>query len=92
VKLKCWIGNLDGRRRGLVISTSKDKAREAIASGGGGRVSRAEFDGYWALQEDFYMRGLGALFKPDTLYTHEISHAEDTVLEWHEGRCKLSRT
>lgn len=32
-KLKMWIGNLDGRREGLVIATTKKRAIEIVGAG-----------------------------------------------------------
>lgn len=86
MKLKLWTGNLDGRRRGLVISASKERARKVVGAG------RREFEDYWRCRdEDFYMRGLGALFKVDTLYTTPIvtNGPHPNVEEWFEGRCPL---
>ncbi len=89
MKLKMWIGNLDGRRYGLVIATSKVKARAVI-----GRCSVKEFDDYWSLQDD-YLAGTRALLKPDTLYTAPISshgiRCRTDAQEWFEGRCPLPK-
>lgn len=41
MKLKCWIGNLDGTREGLVVETSKAKAAKVAGT------SLYDFDQYW---------------------------------------------
>lgn len=64
-KLRCWIGNLDGRDRGLVIAKTKKRAMEVI-----GRISRERFNGYWSELSDV---PLG--FQPETLYTIPFNDA-----------------
>lgn len=39
--MKCFTGNLDGTRRGLVCATSKVAAQKAVGT------SRGDFNGYW---------------------------------------------
>lgn len=73
-KLKMWIGNLDGVRQGLVISTSKNRARKIV------HTSLNEFNGYWALQPS-----VNELLEVDVLYTRKIRDGE----AWHIGRCPL---
>ena len=73
-KMKMWIGNLDGVRRGLVISSSKERARKIV------RASRAEFDGFWAEQPV-----VDKMLEPDTLYTRPNNRDQP----WAEGRCAL---
>lgn len=80
-KLKVWIGNLDGVRQGLVIATSKTRARKIINS------SAANFKDYW---REVPSEGYTFVFEPDTLYTCPIRtyHAAG-VVGWSKGRCKL---
>ncbi len=42
MKLKWWVGNLDGRNQGLVVETSKEKARKISHTG------LADFNNYWS--------------------------------------------
>lgn len=39
--VKCWVGNLDGTREGLVIASSKAKATKVIGT------SMNDFNSYW---------------------------------------------
>lgn len=56
-KLKCWFGNYDGIREGLIVSTSKKKA--AWIAG----CSVKTFDDYWHEQT------VPINVKPNVLYT-----------------------
>lgn len=60
-KLKMWIGNLDGRRQGLVIAASKTRARQILG------VGVTEFDGYWS------ERPVDTQFDPEVLYTRRFN-------------------
>jgi hypothetical protein len=70
--MRMWIGNLDGDRSGLVISSSKERARTIVGA------SRAEFDDYWARQS-----GVDQELESDVLYTRPISGG----VKWQQGRC-----
>lgn len=61
MKLKAWVGNYDGRRSGLVIASSKEKARRVVGS------SRADFDNYWTQTTAVYLT-----LEPETLYLRGI--------------------
>lgn len=76
-----WLGNLDGIRQGLIISSSKERARKLV------RASRAEFDGYWVAQCE-----VDPDKKPDTLYTRPgmASYTGDPP-PWIEGLCEMPR-
>lgn len=78
MKLKMWTGNLDGRREGLVIAPSKERAR-AIVGGG-----RANFDSYWTLQP-----AVDPTLDPEVLYTRPIIHRVQpgSSTAWQRGRC-----
>lgn len=79
--MKMWIGNLDGIRKGLVISRSKERARKIV------RASRAEFDGYWAVQAV-----VDTTKKPDTLYTQPgVASYVGEPPPWTEGLCEMSK-
>jgi hypothetical protein len=74
--MKMWIGNLDGSREGLVIASTKARARAII-----GTTSRSDFDGYWRLQPT-----VDPTLDPEVLYTRRFG-ARDAV--WFRGRCPL---
>ena len=72
---KMWIGNLDGSRSGLVVASSKKRAREIVGA------SRGEFENHWVLQT-----GIEQGLEPETLYTRPIVGAKQS---WQRGRCPL---
>lgn len=72
MKLRCWIGNYDGRQRGLVIAKSKAAARRAI----GGRCSTKDFEDYWHEDE----RGMALGLEPDVVYLQPMDARGDTVV------------
>lgn len=76
-----WIGNLDGLRQGLVIATSKVKARQII-----GRCSAHEFDSYWREQDD-----VDETLAPETLYTRPFTTDRGKGM-WFQGRCAVRRS
>ena len=76
-KRKMWIGNLDGDRRGLLIASSKERARQIVGT------SRRDFDDYWVLQPSVDP-GLEA----EVLYTKPI---EDNHGSWQQGRRRRER-
>jgi hypothetical protein len=59
-KLKMWIGNLDGRRQGLVIAKTKKRAMEVVG------VGRTDFDGYW------HECPIDTALEPEVLYTRKF--------------------
>lgn len=82
-KLKCWIGNYDGERQGMVIATSKRAARRVI------NVSAREFEDYWSEQ-----RVVPAGYEVEALYTRTLSRrllieATERDPGWVKGRCSL---
>ena len=77
MKMKMWIGNLDGRRAGLVIASSKERARKIVGTG------RSDFDGHWRLQP-----GVDASLEVEKLYTRKLTHAREQPA-WQLGQCPL---
>jgi hypothetical protein len=75
--MKMWIGNLDGDRQGLVIASSKERARKIVGT------SRNDFENYWALQANV---GQGLAF--EVVYTRPLRHRN---APWQQGRCRLER-
>lgn len=73
--MKMWIGNLDGDRSGLVISSSKERARKIIGA------SRADFEGYW-VRQSYVDQGL----EFEKLYTRP----SDGAARWQQGRCPIA--
>jgi hypothetical protein len=80
VKLKMWIGNLDGSRQGLVIAPTKARAREILGIGHG------DFDGYWTEQPAIY-----PALEPEVLYTRPIQRHRNDAAPWYRGHCPLIR-
>jgi hypothetical protein len=76
MKLKMWIGNLDGAREGLVITTSKKRAMKIIPTG------RADFDGHWREQPVD-----GGIAEYEVLYTRPLDRRGTRT--WVQGRCQL---
>jgi hypothetical protein len=74
-----WIGNLDGSRQGLVIVTSKARARKIAGS------SHNDFDGYWIEQPAIY-----PALDPEVLYTRPIQRHRNDAVPWYRGRCPLN--
>ena len=74
MKLKMWVGNLDGSREGLVIAPTKARARAIIGTG------NSDFDAYWRLLP------VDPRFKPEVLYTRRFGTGAET---WFRGRCPL---
>ncbi len=79
-KLKMWIaGNFDGSRQGLVITTTKEKARQIVGT------SRSDFDGYWTEQPAIY-----PALESEMLYTRPIiQRGPNDAVPWYRGRCPL---
>lgn len=75
-KLKMWVGNLDGRREGLVIAPSKKRAREII----GPRTSVTDFNSYWREWP------VDLRLEPEVLYTRRFNASMES---WFRGRCPL---
>ena len=78
MKMKMWIGNLDGSRAGLVIAPSKERARTIVGTG------RTDFDAYWKLQPH-----VDAALQPETLYTRPMRPGCPAA--WQPGRCPLEQ-
>ena len=79
MKLKMWIGNLDGSRQGLVIAASKARARTIVGT------SRGDFEDHWILQS-----GVDTALEPEVLYTRVFAERTATM-PWYRGRCPLIR-
>jgi hypothetical protein len=80
-KLKMWIGNFDGSRQGLVIASTKEKARQIIGT------SRSDFDGHWTQQP-----AVDQTLEPEVFYTRALSRRYETPAPWYRGRCPLIAT
>lgn len=63
MKLKCYIGNYDGLRGGLVLVPNKTQARKVV------RTSQRDFDDYWYEWEPAHGLIPVVNAKPLTLYT-----------------------
>ena len=79
--LRCWIGNYDGRREGLVIASTKGAARAAIPTG------RTDFERYWCEQADLP----ADVTEVEVLYTRPNigSWRGGGNRAWVRGRCVL---
>jgi hypothetical protein len=75
-KLKMWIGNLDGSRQGLVIASTKERARKIVGTG------RSDFDDHWTEQPRIY-----PALDPEILYTRPIDRRPADAVPWYRGRC-----
>ena len=73
-RMKMWIGNLDGDRAGLVIASSKERARQLVPT------SRSDFENYWVLQP-----GVDESLEFEVLYTRKLTHV-GPPLPWSQGR------
>jgi hypothetical protein len=78
-----YVGNYDGMRRGLVVTTSVEKA--AILA----RTSRRDFSLHWARCEEYSPEAYPQ-FLPETLYTSPIFAVSVSAAEWTVGRCHES--
>ncbi|MBE3110413.1 MAG: hypothetical protein IMZ46_07845 [Acidobacteria bacterium] len=76
-KLKMWTGNLDGRRQGLVIASSKKRASEVVGWNVGSGLT--DFNRYWREQP------IDESLDPEVLYTRPF----DSRGPWFAGRCAL---
>lgn len=81
MKLKMWIGNLDGSREGLVIASSKKRAVEVLR--GSVNVGRTDFDTYWT------ERPVDPSLEPEVLYTRPFADKLRGAATWQRGRCPL---
>lgn len=74
--VKCYVGNYDGQRNGMVYATSK---REAAQVAG---CSVYHFERYWHIHHSLY-----AVANPKamSLYTRKNDYYD----AWHEGLCPL---
>lgn len=73
--IKCYIGNYDGRRDGMIFATSKREAATVA------RCSAYHFERYWSMHSSPFT----AICKALTLYTRKSDYHSD----WHEGICQL---
>lgn len=76
-QMKCFQGNFDGTRRGLVIASSQKNAVKVVG------ISIHDFRNYWSNVLSWPKQEL----KPNTLYTRSINKYGDE--KWFEGRCSL---
>lgn len=74
--MKCFIGNLDGKRNGLILAKSKEEAMRHIPTG------RVDFNNYWGATEC-----PSGTFEPLTLYTRPANPIG--AQPWVKGRCPL---
>jgi hypothetical protein len=79
-KLKCYRGNYDGRREGLVFAHNKKEAAKLA------NATLYGFNEYWHEWEPTTTLNL----KPLTLYTKKFSVRDDD--SWFEGRCEIKIT
>jgi hypothetical protein len=77
-KLKMWIGNLDGRRQGLVIAATKARAVEVAG------VGRTDFNAHW-----HQLREIDPALDPEVLYTRPYADGIRGAKTWVHGRCAL---
>ena len=76
-KLKMWTGNLDGRRKGLVIARTKQRAIEVVGTG------IADFNRHWREQP------IDESLNPEVLYTRPYADGIRGAKTWVRGRCAL---
>lgn len=77
-KVKCWIGNLDGHRQGLIVAHNQKEAAKIA------RTSIGSFRDYWSLQTGKWPVTAPKLL---TLYTRPYgSLASDP---FQEGLCAI---
>lgn len=79
-QLKCYQGNMDGLRQGLIVTSSQAKA--ATIAG----CSVSHFRDFWNMRREL-PSGTTQELKPDTLYSKPF----DSKGDWSEGRCEVSR-
>lgn len=70
--VKCWMGNLDGKREGLVIANSQKKAAQIIGT------SMCDFQRYWTLH-----LGIWPQVEPYKLYVRDYGRSEQP---WRERK------
>jgi hypothetical protein len=79
LKLKMWIGNFDGRRQGLVIAPTKQRAMEVIG------VGRTDFNAYWHEASPIL-----ADLEPEVFYTRPFAGSLGAEkAPWLRGRCPV---
>ena len=66
MKLKCWVGNFNGKYRGLVVASSKQKAAKVAGT------SLYDFNRYWHKAISVKIGD----FRPDTLYTKRFDSSD----------------
>lgn len=81
-QVKCWCGNYDGIREGLVLAVNQ---REAAAAA---HTTVYSFRQYWSRRDVWPLEIIGRGFqKPNTLYTRLF----DSRAPWSEGLCSPMR-
>jgi hypothetical protein len=86
LKSKIWIGNLDGRRQGLVRAPTKKRALEAILATGAS-ITFKDFNDHWHewTHPGVIASIIGGEIELDMLYTRPF----DARTGWHKGKCAL---
>lgn len=74
-RVRCYMGNYDGRRQGLVVATNQKEAAEVA------RTSVYTFRQYWSARPEWPLTKL----KLGVLYTRKYGTQND----WQEGICQL---
>ena len=77
--LKCWVGNLDGLREGLVLAHNQTEAVKIIG------ISVNHLRDYFNRRSDWSL--FQQVLKPLTLYTRLMLYIDNNP--WEEGRCKI---
>lgn len=77
-KLKCYQGNYDGSRKGLVFAHNQREAATAAMT------SVYQFRNFWS-----EVNPPDGKFEPLTLYTRPYDARE--TREWTTGRCEIAR-
>jgi hypothetical protein len=73
-KLKCYLGNLDGRREGCIVTTSQKEAARIVGT------TLTDFRAYWTTPRVCPIDNP----KPHTLYTSPFVRGN-----WVEGLCDV---
>lgn len=75
--MKCYTGNLDGLRRGLIIASNQKEAAAGVG------CSVYSFREFWSTTRTLPEQEI----KPNTLYTQPF----DSSGPWIEGRCEIKK-
>ncbi len=82
-KLKCWIGNLDGLRQGIVVAASQKEAAKIVGT------SMRDFAAYWSEREP-NPAAYFSIVKTRTLYTRPYGGLA-CEKNFVEGRCVIEK-